>query len=740
MIPWAVGQRILLGCLLMHVVACVRAGAVSCDDGTICPEGDRCDLIHQQCVSAEQTQVCIETTGLIDGDACQAGEFHGICDQGVCISGCGDGVQLAEECDDGNFKSHDGCSSRCTLEAPTWERWQSPWTPRTLHAAAYHQLARKLVLVGGTNQVEIFSNVWARDDQGRWKHTADVPGLGGRFGASLAYDEQRGKIVLFGGSADAIGAAALDETWEYDGSTWTKLPALPQVPEARYDAAMAYVGGGEVVLFGGRNINHEWLSDSWKFDGVSWRRILTPGPPGRFGAAMAWAPFSGAPRAVLVGGYGDNAGPGGYLNDQWEYTSAAGWQNNPASTPSVRRFAAMGFEANRLVLFGGALNMTPLGDTWTYNGAGSWIPQGSPPPRLSPRSGATLSANGAGELYLIGGAGEGPALDDIWAFKASNGWTEVQPPARPERHSFHAMVYDPQRRVAVSVGGFAGGGKIGDTYLFDGVTWQLDPASTPPRQIRASAAYDALRNRIVVLGGITAGNSGTMVFESGSWTPATQPTSTPSARRNPALAFDPATSKIVMFGGREIAPAGATNDDTWVFDTQWSKLTSANGPVASEQAGIVLDEAKRRVVLYDQAGTTWSYANGTWTVLVPNDPAGPGPRVGPGLAYSRDLGTIVLYGGLSATSVERDLWRLGETGWTKIEIVGALPQPRNDVHLIEFPPLRGLVLHGGRTVSDQNLDDTWVFNYQSTTPDEDCEVAGDEDGDKRFDADDPDCQ
>ena len=37
----------------------------------------------------------------------------------------------------------------------------------------------------------------------------------------MAYDSQRGRIVLFGGSNSITGA--LGDTWEWDGATWTPM-------------------------------------------------------------------------------------------------------------------------------------------------------------------------------------------------------------------------------------------------------------------------------------------------------------------------------------------------------------------------------------------------------------------------------------------------------------------------------------------------------------------------------------
>ncbi|MGH7685285.1 MAG: kelch repeat-containing protein [Candidatus Dormibacteria bacterium] len=69
--------------------------------------------------------------------------------------------------------------------------------------------------------------------------------------AAAAYDEARHQVVLFGGTA-ANGTADLDDTWTWDGSSWTQQhPSVS--PPARAYAAMTYdPHAHDVLLVGGR--------------------------------------------------------------------------------------------------------------------------------------------------------------------------------------------------------------------------------------------------------------------------------------------------------------------------------------------------------------------------------------------------------------------------------------------------------------------------------------------------------
>src|SRR5580704_17181410 len=77
-----------------------------------------------------------------------------------------------------------------------------------------------------------------------------------REGHAMAYDSAHGQVVLFGGDTGTVNAF-LNDTWVWDGTTWTQKS--PQnSPPARYQHAMAYDSAhGQVVLFGGLNGNPE---------------------------------------------------------------------------------------------------------------------------------------------------------------------------------------------------------------------------------------------------------------------------------------------------------------------------------------------------------------------------------------------------------------------------------------------------------------------------------------------------
>jgi hypothetical protein len=76
----------------------------------------------------------------------------------------------------------------------------------------------------------------------------------------MAYDPAIGEMVLFGGDATDF----LDDTWSYDGSTWTEKSPTTS-PPAREAASMAYDPAiGKVVLFGGFGAGGPY-GDTWTY-------------------------------------------------------------------------------------------------------------------------------------------------------------------------------------------------------------------------------------------------------------------------------------------------------------------------------------------------------------------------------------------------------------------------------------------------------------------------------------------
>ncbi len=200
----------------------------------------------------------------------------------------------------------------------TWDG--TTWTDRTpsvrpsgrqRYVLAYDVARARVVLFGGQyNQGGILGDTWTWDGA-TWTQRSPATSPPVRAGAAMAYDAARGETVLFGG---ASGPGAPADTWTWDGTTWTqRFPATS--PGARWASAMAYdAGRGEAVLYGGYDLNSgAHLDDTWSWNGTTWTRHVTlTSPPGRYVVSMAYD----ADRAETVLFGGEVSGPS---DDTWVY-------------------------------------------------------------------------------------------------------------------------------------------------------------------------------------------------------------------------------------------------------------------------------------------------------------------------------------------------------------------------------------------------------------------------------------
>jgi len=89
--------------------------------------------------------------------------------------------------------------------------------------------------------------------------------------------------------------------WTFDGTTWSQVALTGSFPEE--GAAMAPLDG-TLVLFGGGTGEDDagncpfFSSETWTWDGTSWREVSTQGPGRWFDGTMSAL----GPNLLLVGG------------------------------------------------------------------------------------------------------------------------------------------------------------------------------------------------------------------------------------------------------------------------------------------------------------------------------------------------------------------------------------------------------------------------------------------------------
>jgi photosystem II stability/assembly factor-like uncharacterized protein len=313
----------------------------------------------------------------------------------------------------------------------------------------------------------------------------------------MAYDPATGSVILFGGDD---GQAALDDTWSWDGSGWSRLhPAVSPPPRTR--ALMAYdPGTRRLVLTGGHAMNAgdqagSEDSDTWSWDASGW----SPEPAGSLpasassGAGMALAANDASGQLILVTGM-EEAGCQAAQTWHWAGTSWA--QLHPAMSPTGAEGGLLAADpvTGRLNLFataggcpGDADQSTAL---WSWDGA-TWEAQGTSTSGAGALNPAKMIVSGA----LVASA-TGPLLvvwSGTYAWDGSTGWAQVADapgalgvlgdPSGGDERSEEALALDTARHEVVLFGGNCGlcdpNGidYLGDTWTYDG-TWTLADAGT----------------------------------------------------------------------------------------------------------------------------------------------------------------------------------------------------------------------------------------------------------------------
>jgi hypothetical protein len=283
----------------------------------------------------------------------------------------------------------------------------------------------------------------------------------GRCCAGFAYDYATHSVVLFGGFTNP---ATLGDTWTFQ-TEWTQLSPATS-PSPRQGQAMAWDGAaGNVVLFGGNESDGTYLNDTWTWDGTTWTQQFPPvSPPVRRLDYPSMA-YDAATQTVLMFG-GTNASDA--LDDTWTWNGVTKtWtQQFPATSPSPRQ-APLAYDAvtKTVVLFGGNNETGSIfADTWIWDGS-NWNQQ-SPASSPSARQVEEMAYDALlGAVVLFGGtSGPGQNLNDTWLWNGAT-WTEIHPANTPPGTWEGAMTYDPLIKGLLLFSGF------GTTTLDD--TWEL---------------------------------------------------------------------------------------------------------------------------------------------------------------------------------------------------------------------------------------------------------------------------
>ena len=211
----------------------------------------------------------------------------------------------------------------------------------------------------------------------------------------------------------------------------------------------------------------------------------------------------------------------------------------------------------------------------------------------------------------------------------------------------------------------AGAAELGDTWVWDGTTWEDRSSSTlipPPARHNASMAYDAARGEIVLFGGSNR-DLGVLFDETWTWNGTEwtleTPDASPPARSAASMAYDPATRRTVMFGGYN-ANVERT-DTTWQWNGEtWFESLFGERPPPRAAGAMTYSGALKRILLFggnaalgDHLSDTWKWTGDEWKPVVVD--GSPGGRFAPGLGYHPPSRSTVLFGGNANVFLD-DTW------------------------------------------------------------------------------------
>lgn len=258
----------------------------------------------------------------------------------------------------------------------TWEWNGKVWTkkspatsptPRSSFGMTYSAVHGGVVLFGGRTS---FAAGPASTSAEAWKFDGTTwsplpSGAPGFWGHRIAYDAKRSVVVKYGGN-DADDFPDLT-VWELGATSWNGPLKPSTTPGQLSYYAMTYDSVMEKTLVYGGIVSEPFGADTdetWAWDGTSWSEVTTT-PNAGVAWDVAYAFDEKRKRSVYFGGTTFATGD---RDETWELSLANGWeQRNPLTKPGFTYSAKATYDADRdrVVMFGG-LSVAAQSKTFEY--------------------------------------------------------------------------------------------------------------------------------------------------------------------------------------------------------------------------------------------------------------------------------------------------------------------------------------------------------------------------------------
>lgn len=426
---------------------------------------------------------------------------------------------------------------RWDAEAKTWQKMTPETLPPCAHESTlvYQQHNQSVLLTGGLCADSGFvDEVWEWNGETWTKIDAKLNGFNvtRTSGSAYAYDTAYQRFVRFGGVSN-LGTTTESATYLLRDVFWRVAVSIARPNPRSLAMFRRDPVNGATWLYGGLNefsqgLNISYHADLWRYvDGQGWVRDDTSAEPGECSTPMSAYDTNRQTLVVVCSG-----------QDVWEFNGSEWKSFSPKPVPDFRRFAAIAYDQNikKVVMFGGYDNVNYRDETWTWDGAT---------------------------------------------------WTKLKPSKKPQNRAQMAMWYDTNLKKTVL---YSGSGRpdinehitrYTDMWSFDGTNWtEMTKTAAPGSRFGAQVALDPRDGKVYVFGGLRSTvdekNNVTQFYgndlwrwDGSAWTEI-QPEVSPRPRQNGAFEFDEASGKFVLYGGF----AGQIYmSDTWLFDgTSWTPV------------------------------------------------------------------------------------------------------------------------------------------------------------------------
>ena len=285
------------------------------------------------------------------------------------------------------------------------------------YALAYYPPARQVLLFGG---IDNYDNTWLWNDNG-WTLAHPSASPPGRFDAAAAYNPVTHAVMVYGGRLGP--GQVVDDTWAWDGKTWTALDAGTGGPPPDEGAVMAWdqrLATMVLVVLGPSAATPQ--AETWIWTGTRWSRV----PTGDFPPNISLGPIGFDPVSNSLIGVGfryDTATSSSVVMLRWDGTV---WRELSTSHMPACSVAGLALDpmSDRLLLVCDPAELQSSNEeVWMWTGS-DWQSRGLFSGALQP--GGVVTDAEIGRVLMFGNAVQAaqglPQPVHVWEWEGSI-WT-----------------------------------------------------------------------------------------------------------------------------------------------------------------------------------------------------------------------------------------------------------------------------------------------------------------------------